>query len=108
MKITGKIRPLHDKVIVHNMNFGEQKTTSGIYIPTDDGKSSGIKPRWGQVFAKGPENKDPYNVGDWVLVEHGRWTRGSEYEYNDGTTTTIRMIDNNAVMMWNDHCPENV
>lgn len=106
MKIKGTIRPLRDKVIIHNMNFGEQITASGIYIPTDNGKEHGVKPRWGQVFAKGPDNDDPYSVGDWVLVEHGRWTRGSEYETTDGTIHTIRMIDNNAVLMWSDIDPE--
>lgn len=105
-KVRGTLRPLKDKVIVHNMNFGEQISKGGIYIPSDNGKEQGIHPRWAQVFAKGSENTDPYSIGDWILVEHGRWTRGTEYESEDGYVTTIRMIDTDAVMMWSEVKPD--
>lgn len=105
-KVKGTLKPLKDKVIVHNMNFGEQRSRGGIYIPSDNGKDQGIHPRWAQVFAKGEKNSDPYKVGDWILIEHGRWTRGTEYEFDDGSVTTIRMIDNDAIMMWSEEVPE--
>jgi co-chaperonin GroES (HSP10) len=76
----GNFRPIYDRVIVSDMNFGEQVTAGGIIITSDDGKDRGVKPRWGKVYSKGPENKDEYNVGDWILVEHGRWTRGFKGE----------------------------
>lgn len=104
--VKGKIKPLKDKVIVHNMEFGEQRTRAGLIIPNDDGKVTGVHPRWGQVFAKGPENDDPYNVGDWILVEHGRWTRGIEIQENDDDEpVTIRMVETKSIMMWNDTKP---
>ncbi len=43
-----KIRAIHDHVIVTGMNFSERKTSSGIILRSDDGKSHGIRPRWGQ------------------------------------------------------------
>lgn len=102
------VRPIHDCVIVHNMYFGDQTSSGGIIILNDDGKDRGIYPRWGQVYAKGPENKEEYNVGDWVLIEHGRWTRGVEiYESND-QKTTIRMIDKECVLMWTSEKPSDV
>ena len=52
------IRPIRNRVLVHNMHFGEQTTKGGIIIRSDDGETRGIYPRWGQVYAKGPENKD--------------------------------------------------
>ena len=55
-KVKGSIRPIHDRVIVKHMNFGEQKTAGGIIITSDDGKDRGIKPRWGQVVSKGNTN----------------------------------------------------
>lgn len=106
MPITGKIKPLRDKVLVHNMNFGEQKSKSGIILPSDDGKDSGIHPRWAQVYAVGPEHKEDYSVGDWILVEHGRWSRGIEVEPESGSKITIRLIDKNCVMMWDDEQPK--
>ena len=99
-KVVGTLKPIRDRVIVHNMHFGEQRSSGGIVILGDDGKDRGIYPRWGQIFAKGPENKEPFQVGDWILVEHGRWTRGVTYEMENGEETVIRMVDNNCILMW--------
>ena len=33
-------------------------------------------PRWGRVYAKGPKMMTTTPVREWILVEHGRWTRG--------------------------------
>lgn len=106
--IKGTIRPLTNKILVHNMNFGEQVTKSGIVLSSDNGKERGIYPRWGQVYAVGPEHNEEFRVGDWILVEHGRWTRGIDIELEDGTKTTIRMVENKSIMMWNDVPPNDV
>lgn len=71
------LRPLRDNVILTNLETGERLSSSGIIIPNDDGKDTGIRARWGQVYAVGPEQKD-VNVGDWVLMQHGRWTKGAD------------------------------
>jgi co-chaperonin GroES (HSP10) len=105
--VKGKIKPIKDKVIIYNMHFGEQTSSGGIFLLNDDGKETGIKPRWGQIFAKGPENKDEYEVGDWVLVEHGRWTRGINFQENeDSDSVVIRMVDNDCILMWSKEKPE--
>lgn len=67
------------KVIVHNMERGEQQSASGIVLGNDEGKSEGIRARWAQVYAVG-EGVDDFEVGQWILVSHGRWTRGINYE----------------------------
>ena len=82
--ISGTLRPIKNRVIVSDMYFGEQKTKSGLIITADDGKTRGIYPRWGRVHAKGPENNEPYNVGDWILIEHGRWTRSVNIDEGAG------------------------
>ena len=51
--VKGKIVPIRDGVIISDMNFDEQKTASGIIIKSDDGKSEGVRPRWGKVWAIG-------------------------------------------------------
>lgn len=98
--VKGTLKPIRDKVIVHNMNFGEQKSAGGILVLGDDGKDRGIYPRWGQVFAVGPEHKEVFTVGDWILMEHGRWTRGVTLELENKEETTIRMVDNKCILMW--------
>jgi co-chaperonin GroES (HSP10) len=104
MKVTGNILPLKDKVFISDMEFGAQKTSSGLYIPSANGKSSGISPRWGKVWAIGPEQKD-VQLGEWILVEHGRWTRTINVEQDDGSVLEVRMIDGDAVMMSTDEKP---
>lgn len=101
------IRAIRDHVIVEDMYFGEQKTNAGIIILDDDGKDFGIKPRWAKVHAIGPEQED-VKVGDYVLIEHGRWTRGIEMEREDGTKFTIRRVDNGCILMSSEEKPKDV
>jgi co-chaperonin GroES (HSP10) len=103
--LASKIRPIRSHILVKDMNFGEQYTAGGIFIPSDDGKSEGVKPRWARVFAVGPECIE-VKVGEWILVEHGRWTRGLEVEGDDGVKFTIWRVDNNGIMMSADERPD--
>jgi co-chaperonin GroES (HSP10) len=104
--VKGKITPLGDKVFVNNMNFGEQTTAGGIVLVSDDAKDRGIHPRWAQVWAVGKDHSEEFSVGDWILIEHGRWTRGIPYEYENGEETTIRMVENKSIIMWDDEEPK--
>jgi len=105
--LASKIKPIRDHILVKDMNFGEQLTQSGIYIPSDDGKSEGVKPRWCQVFAIGPIQKE-IKVGEWIFVEHGRWTRGVEVVDDDGNEFTIRRVENTAILLSADEKPNTV
>ena len=67
------LRPLKDTVLVTDMVFKERKLNSGLILLNDNGTTAGIRPRWGRIYAVGPEQKD-YSVGDWICVAHGRWT----------------------------------
>jgi co-chaperonin GroES (HSP10) len=49
-------------------------TASGIIISQQDGTQAAV-PRWGKVTHVGPEVLD-VNVGDFVLIEAGKWTTG--------------------------------
>lgn len=105
--VKGNIRPVKNRVLVTDMYFGEQKTKSGIIIRDDNGTTRGIYPRWGKVYAKGSENKDDYDVGHWVLVEHGRWTRGIAVD--DGTgEKDIRMVEAESILGWSVEKPDGV
>jgi co-chaperonin GroES (HSP10) len=98
-----KLRPISDGVIVIDMNFGEQKTNGGIIVQSDNGKTHGIHPRWAQVYAVGNEQKD-VKVGQWILIEHGRWTRGIKIEDDEGEKV-IRRVDTKCMMMVSDEAP---
>ena len=104
MKVKGTLKPLGDGVLLCDMEFGEEKTKSGIILKSDDGKVEGIKPRWGRVYAVGPDQTE-VKVGDWVLMEHGRWSRAAEYENEDGTITKIQKADVKAMLATADEKP---
>ena len=104
MKVTGIIKPLGDRVFVSDMEFGEQKTSTGIFIPSANGKSEGISSRWGRVWAIGPDQTD-LKIGEWILVEHGRWTRTVEVAQDDGSVLEVRMVESAAIMMATDEQP---
>ena len=97
-----KIRALHDNVLVADMEFDTRITQTGLILPNDNGTTLGIRPRWGRVYAVGEEQQD-VKVGDWILVAHGRWTRGLDIE--DGESEhrrTIRKIDPDDILMVSD------
>lgn len=105
--VKGKIRPIRDHVLISNMEFDEVTTASGIVIPSQNGKVEGIKPRWGKVYAIGPE-QDDVKVGDWVYIEHGRWTRGITIETESGEELIIRRVDNDAILLQAEEAPNDV
>jgi len=101
----GKLTPVGNRVIVSDMYFGEQKTRGGLILRDDDGTTRGIYPRWAKVHAKGPDNTDDYDVGQWILIEHGRWTRGIKIDEGNGEIE-LRMVEAESVLMVADEKPE--
>lgn len=97
---------LHDSVIVEDMEFDQRITQTGLILPNDNGKSSGIRPRWGRVYATGPEQTD-VRIGEWICVAHGRWTRGIDIEDESGKRT-IRKIDPKDILMSADERPNDL
>lgn len=94
------LRALHDSVIVTDMNFDERFTESGIVLLSDNGTAKGIRPRWAQVYSVGPDQQHVH-VGQWILVAHGRWTRGVEIEDQQGQRT-IRKVDPEDILAVSD------
>ena len=106
LEIDGEIKPLRDSIIVTDMSFEGRQLSSGIVLLGDDGKTDGIRPRWARVYAVGPEQQD-VGVGQWVLVEHGRWSRGVKI-IKDGQEIIIRRADPEAIIFVSDNEPEGV
>ena len=103
--VKGNLRAIKNRVLVTEMHFGEQTTNGGIIIKDDNGTTRGIYSRWAKVYAKGPSNVDEYNVGDWIMVEHGRWTRGISVDTN-GNKIEVRMVETESVIAYSDKKPD--
>ena len=104
-KYKGDLKAIGNRVLVSEMDFGEQTTKSGLIISSDDGTERGIYPRWAKVLHKGPENNDTYDIGHWILVEHGRWTRGMNIDV-EGEALEVRMVETESILAYASEKPD--
>ena len=103
-QLSGELRAIQDRIVVEELKTGETITKTGIVIPDDDAIERGIRPRWGKVYRTGLLQHE-VEPGQWVLVEHGRWTRGLKICTVDGEEKTIRMIDPEEILLISDERP---
>lgn len=94
----GHVRPLPDRVLVHQMEYGDHKTAKGLIILNDDGRDRGVRPRWATVYAVGSKVTE-VAVGDRVLISHGRWGRGVAVSTPDGDSTVVRMVEPSSILL---------
>jgi len=100
------IKPIHDKVLSKMIDgFGEKKTAGGLIIQEKDGTADAIRPRWFEVVYVGPEQKD-VNPGEYVLVAHGRWSRGVTIDPADDYK--LYFLDNDEMLAVSDELPNEV
>ena len=100
-----KFYPIGKHIIVSDMEFNDRVSSGGIILLNDNRKNSGIRPRWGRVYALGPDYNDDLEVGQWILVLHGRWTRGIDVEDETGKKT-LRRVDANDILLVSDEYVE--
>ncbi len=104
--IEGQAEPLPDDVLVYNMEQGQQRTRGGIILADDTSYGNigehaakagrGIRARWAQVYKVG-SNVTDVNPGNWVLVEHGRWTYAIDFIDEAGKTIKLQKVDVNGL-----------
>ena len=100
-----KVKAMPGKVLVTDLERGS-RVVRGIIIPDDNGKSEGIRPRWGKVFSIGAGVKD-IKEGQWILIENGRWTRMLKVRQEDGTYIQLWGVEYpQSVMLASDEDPE--
>jgi co-chaperonin GroES (HSP10) len=87
-----------EHILVYGMEFKERISRGGIIMINDDMKSAGIRPRWARVYAVGPKSKEDIKVGDYVMIAHGRWSRGQTIEDSEGEKI-IRKVDPNDILL---------
>lgn len=102
-----QVSPLSRDILVCDMDMGDQITNSGIIIKSDDGKSHGVKPRWAKVYKKGVSCELDVEVGQWILIEHGRWTR--KIKIDDGESIKeIQKVEIDSILAVANEKPNDV
>lgn len=103
------VSPLPDHILVYNMEKGERITKGGIILRDDNGKDEGIRPRWCQVYKAGA-NIDYVRNGEWILVEHGRWTYGVKVRPKgaEGEEVYLQRVDVDAILGVSETKPEGI
>lgn len=93
------ITPLHDKVIGRMLDpmTGTRQTERGLYIAEDETSENFIRPRWFEVTHVGPEQQD-IAVGQYVLVPHGRWSRGLDINNTRRESDFLFLLDHNDIL----------
>jgi len=100
-----KIKALKGKVLVSDLERGI-RMLNGIIIPDDNGKSEGIRPRWGKVYSIGEGVQDT-TPGQWILIENGRWTRMLTVKEDDGTEIQLWAVEwPESVLLVSDEPPD--
>lgn len=98
------LKPLPGNIFAFVQN-GERVSKGGIHILDDNGKDHGIRPRWARVWKVSDDITD-IEPGQWILVEHGRWTMTITYKDDDGLEYKFNKIDPNGILLVTDDQPE--
>jgi hypothetical protein len=73
-------------------------------VASDDGKAHGVKPRWAKVYKVGSE-VDFVKEGQWILIEHGRWTR--KIKIDDGQSEKeFQKVETKSILLVSDEQPD--
>jgi co-chaperonin GroES (HSP10) len=100
-----EVKALPKKVLVTDLERGS-RIVNGIILPDDNGKSEGIRPRWGKVYSVGNDITEIV-PGQWILIENGRWTRMLKVKQDDGTDIQLWGVEwPKSVMLVSDTDPE--
>lgn len=86
------------KILATDLEHGLTKTAGGILIKDDVGTNEGIRPRWAKIAKIGPDITE-VSEGEWVLIEHGRWSYGFDVLDDSGETVKVWHIDSKAMLV---------
>lgn len=103
--IAKSFTPMKNTVYVTDLDIGTKKSAGGIILMDDNMTERGIRNRWARVYAVGA-GVDDLTPGEWVLVQHGRWTNGVDFQFPDQEKVTLWRIDYpEAVILVTDEDP---
>lgn len=97
------LTPLTDKIIGRMLDAigNERRTKGGLVLTEKNLGEEAIRPRWFEVTHVGPDQKD-VTAGNYVLVPHGRWSRGLDFYGTNREEDKLFLLDNDAIMMVSD------
>jgi len=77
INIKDHIECLDDTLYIEKIEYGERTLKNGFIIPTEtmDHFGNFVRPRWAKVLYKADNIKN-VNIGDYILLSHGRWSSG--------------------------------
>lgn len=90
-----------NRIYIHNFHKGNRVTSAGIILRDDNGTSHGVRPRWVQIYAVGSDFEHIVKEGDWVYVQHGRWSRPVQLNEEE----TIYRVDPDAILLVSEEEP---
>lgn len=96
------IEAIENHVIVDIIESTGEKVVNGIILPGEDSTERGIRPRWARIHSVGPDQED-VAPGQWVLVKHGEWTRGTLINGK-----VYRRVNPKELFLVSDTQPENI
>ena len=75
INIDDHIECLPDTLYVEKIEYGEKTLKNGFIIPAEtmDYLGNFVRPRWAKILYKA-DNIKTVNVGDYILLSHGRWS----------------------------------
>lgn len=99
------IKPIHDKVLARMLEpVGDERIMNGVIITERNLGEESIRPRWFEILSVGAEQTE-MSAGEFVLVPHGRWSRGLDLEGTLREADKIFLLDNDALLGTSDVNP---
>ena len=86
-----RVIPLKDRVLADEIDHGN-KVVNGIILTDDNMKERGIRPRWCRIYDVGENIKD-IKPGQYVLMEHTRWTIPVKITNEKNEEVDLRLLD---------------
>ena len=99
-----KLKAIGNKILCHYIEKGQQLSRGGIVLIDDDNREEGIRPRWMQIYSVGPEVTS-VEPGQWVMVEHGRWTHGMTMRDDNNEEFTLWGAEEESILLVSDDEP---
>ena len=94
------------KVLVSGLERGMSMTKGGIILTDDNMSETGVRTRWAKIHMLA-DNIDDMVVGEYVLLEHGRWTNKIKIQDDNGDDVDVWYIDYpSGVLLVGDHIPD--
>ena len=100
-----KLRPLPGRLYCKALETGLRTSAGGIVLTDDNSATAGVggvRPRWFQVVNVNIDtNLDDIKIGDYVLVEHGRWSR----RFSGTDIDNYSIVEEKAVLLVSEDAP---